>query len=183
MYFCTRFRKGNHLKSRIRLVVQDNCLSRSRSPVRLWYAVRKNDNMQCICRFFCTCVRLFAFFCYLCNLNFKLIVMHKCLLFLVFALMTCFAANAAPVSAEAAGCRAAAFLHRDAGQLQLLKSPYEYLYLFAFEEGGFAVVSADDRVPPILGYSDKGVLTVDDMPPALAAHACGMAGAGCPERP
>ena len=27
--------------SRIRLVVQDNCLSRSRSPVRLWYAVRK----------------------------------------------------------------------------------------------------------------------------------------------
>ena len=109
--------------------------------------------------------------------------MHKCLLFLVFALMTCFAANAAPVSAEAAGCRAAAFLHRDAGQLQLLKSPYEYLYLFAFEEGGFAVVSADDRLPPILGYSDKGVLTVDGMPPALAAHACGMAGAGCPERP
>lgn len=45
------------------------------------------------------------------------------------------------------------------------------------------MVSADDRVPPILGYSDKGVLTVDDMPPALAAHACGMAGAGCPERP
>ena len=95
--------------------------------------------------------------------------MHKCLLFFVFALMTCFAANAAPVSAEAAGCRAAAFLHKDAGQLQLLKSPYEYLYLFAFEEGGFAVVSADDRVPPILGYSDKGVLTVDGMPPALAA--------------
>ena len=41
--------------------------------------------------------------------------------------MTCFEANATPVSAEAAGCRAAAFLHRDAGQLQLLKSPYEYL--------------------------------------------------------
>lgn len=96
-------------------------------------------------------------------------VIHKCLLFFVFALMTCFAANAAPVSAEVAGCRAAAFLHRDAWQLQLLKSPYEYLYLFAFEEGGFAVVSADDRVPPILGYSDKGVLTVDGMPPALAA--------------
>ena len=30
--------------SRIRLVVQDNCLSRSRSPVRLWYAVRKAMN-------------------------------------------------------------------------------------------------------------------------------------------
>ena len=76
LYFCTRFRKGNHLKGRIRLVVQDNCLSRSRSPVRLWYAVRKNDNMHCICRFFCPCVRLFAFFCYLCNLNIKLNVMR-----------------------------------------------------------------------------------------------------------
>ena len=93
LYFCTRFRKGNHLKSRIRLVVQDNCLSRSRSPVRLWYAVRKNDNMQCICRFFLYLCPVICFFCYLCNLNFKLIVMHKCLLFLVFALMTCFAAN------------------------------------------------------------------------------------------
>ena len=37
--------------SRIRLVVQDNCLSRSRSPVRLWYAVRKRQ-IQGICRFF-----------------------------------------------------------------------------------------------------------------------------------
>ena len=64
---------------------------------------------------------------------------------------------------------ASAFLHKDAGQLQQLKSPYEYLYLFAFEEGGFAVVSADDRVQPILGYSDKGVLSVEGMPPALAA--------------
>lgn len=95
--------------------------------------------------------------------------MRKCLLFLIFALVAGFAANAAPVSAKSAGCRAAAFLHKDAGQLQQLKSPYEYLYLFAFEEGGFAVVSADDRVQPILGYSDKGVLTVDGMPPALAA--------------
>ena len=37
--------------SRIRLVVQDNCLSRSRSPVRLWYAVRKRQ-IQGICRFY-----------------------------------------------------------------------------------------------------------------------------------
>ena len=96
-------------------------------------------------------------------------VMRKCLLFLIFALVAGLAANAAPVSAKSAGCRAAAFLHKDARQLQQLTSPYEYLYLFAFEEGGFAVVSADDRVQPILGYSDKGVLSVEGMPPALAA--------------
>ena len=38
------------MERRIRLVVQDNCLSRSRSPVRLWYAVPKRQ-VHKTCRF------------------------------------------------------------------------------------------------------------------------------------
>ena len=33
-------------------MVQDNCLSRSRSPVRLWYAVPKQPQKGCFCCFY-----------------------------------------------------------------------------------------------------------------------------------
>lgn len=39
------------------------------------------------------------------------------------------------------------------------------LYLFNAEDGeGFVIVSGDDRTEPILGYSDKGKIDVNDMP-------------------
>lgn len=42
------------------------------------------------------------------------------------------------------------------------------VYIFAPENGdGFAVVSADDRVTPLLGYSDYGTLNSNDINPTL----------------
>ena len=38
------------------------------------------------------------------------------------------------------------------------------LYLFNFENGGFVIVSADDRFTPIIGYSPDGFYEKDNMP-------------------
>jgi len=38
------------------------------------------------------------------------------------------------------------------------------IYIFNFTTGGFVIVSADDAVIPILGYSPKGVFSIDNMP-------------------
>ncbi|MFC7524795.1 C10 family peptidase [Parapedobacter sp. GCM10030251] len=35
------------------------------------------------------------------------------------------------------------------------------LYIFNFEEGGFSIVSGDDRLAPILAYSDTGTFPID----------------------
>ena len=37
-------------------------------------------------------------------------------------------------------------------------------YVFNNPDGGWVVIAADDRVTPVLGYSDKGKFRVDDMP-------------------
>lgn len=42
------------------------------------------------------------------------------------------------------------------------------LYVLNAAEGGFAIASADDRVPPILGYGNSGHLTPDCMPPCVS---------------
>ncbi len=54
-------------------------------------------------------------------------------------------------------------------QLQLLKSSYETFYLFSIDGGGFVIVSADNRVQPILGYSLQTNLDVDNLPSNFAA--------------
>jgi len=50
-----------------------------------------------------------------------------------------------------------------------LKSTEEtvYFYVFGEETGGFVIVSGDDRVTPILGYSDTNTFSADNMPPNL----------------
>ena len=45
--------------------------------------------------------------------------------------------------------------------------PY-YVFNAAHEEG-FAIIAGDDRVAPLLGYSDHGSIDATNMPPALAA--------------
>ena len=50
-----------------------------------------------------------------------------------------------------------------------MKSPYETFYLFSIDGGGFVIVSADNRVLPILGYSLQSNLDVDNLPANLAA--------------
>ena len=43
-----------------------------------------------------------------------------------------------------------------------------YFYVFGTEKNdGFVIVSGDDRVVPILGYSNTNGFSVDDMPPNL----------------
>lgn len=54
-------------------------------------------------------------------------------------------------------------------QLQLLKSPYETFYLFSIDGDGFVIVSADNRVQPILSYSLHSNFNVENIPSNLAA--------------
>ena len=96
--------------------------------------------------------------------------MRKHLLVITLALLACVAANAQSVSKAVAAARATSFLHlKSDKQLQLLKSPYETLYLFAIDGGGFVIVSADNHIQPILGYSLQSNLNVDNLPTNLAA--------------
>lgn len=42
-----------------------------------------------------------------------------------------------------------------------------FYVLNSTQEGGFVIVSADDRVQPILGYSEESTFDVTNMPPNL----------------
>ena len=96
--------------------------------------------------------------------------MRKYLLVITLTLATTFFANAESVSKSVAASKAATFLQlKSESQLQLLKSPYETFYLFAIDGGGFVIVSADNRVQPILGYSLQSNFDVDNIPSNLAA--------------
>ena len=45
----------------------------------------------------------------------------------------------------------------------------EAYYVFNAEDnGGFVIVSGDDQIPEILGYSDAGNFDAENQPPALA---------------
>ena len=96
--------------------------------------------------------------------------MRKHLLIITFALTACIAANAQSVSKDVAAAKATSFLQlKSDSQLQLLKSPYDTLYLFSIDGGGFVIVSADNHVQPILGYSLQSNLNVENLPTNLAA--------------
>lgn len=100
--------------------------------------------------------------------------MRKCLLVITFVLAACFAANAESVPATVAARKAAAFLHlKSDSQLKLIKSPHETFYLFGVNDGGFVIVSADNRVQPILGYSLSSSIDVDNLPSNFAAWLAG----------
>ena len=72
----------------------------------------------------------------------------------MFVLAAGIAAQAGNVTKQEAARKATAFLNlKSESQLQLLDCGYETMYLFAIQDGGFVVVSADNRVQPILAYS------------------------------
>ena len=48
-------------------------------------------------------------------------------------------------------------------------------YVFNNPDGGWVVIAADDRVTPVLGYSDKGKFRVDDMPDNISWWMDGVA--------
>jgi len=109
--------------------------------------------------------------------------MKRALLLLVCCLLTS-ALLAAPVSAEQAKQVASQFLtskghsHRAAAVEQWQASTVldatdasgrPYLYAVSTGETGYVLVSGDDRMRPVLGYSDSGSLDLQDMPDNMRA--------------
>ena len=89
-------------------------------------------------------------------------------------------ASAEPVTRQQAQERAQAFLEENGKTLttqavrlaptrkQAAAQTAAAYYVFNVEaDGGFVVVSGDDRTVPILGYSDRGAFDEDDMPENL----------------
>ena len=62
-------------------------------------------------------------------------------------------AQAKPVTPQAARQAAATFLHLDAVRLHALPLEWTTMNLFAIDNGGFVLTSADSRILPVLGYS------------------------------
>ncbi len=108
--------------------------------------------------------------------------MLKKSLFTALSLMLAAAAWAAPVSERQALQEAQQFLasrHHSAGgtmkmaaksgQLQSQGGDACYYIFNVPNQGGFVVVSGDDRTNPILGYSDQGAFEPGKMPPTMMA--------------
>lgn len=107
--------------------------------------------------------------------------MKRTLLAALTLALTVLAATAAPIGKEQARQKALAHLaqmnsgaHSRRAQAQLpLQLAVETPQLYGFNigsDGGFVIVSADDRTPAILGYADSGSLGHDEaLPPALKA--------------
>ena len=98
----------------------------------------------------------------------------KKLLFLLLAFMATVAVNAEQVSRQQALQKAKQFMpgkqFGEAKSFARAGSPtdQEPFYIFNAEgKKGFVVVSGDDRTEPILGYSDRGEISVENMPENL----------------
>ena len=97
--------------------------------------------------------------------------MKKTLLFLITACV-CVGSTlwANPVSKEKALTVATHFIKAQGGANIMLTditatTPYTTFYIFAGSDSkGFVIVSADDCVPPILGYSTTNTFVTDNMP-------------------
>ena len=83
-------------------------------------------------------------------------------------------ANAEPVSRSEALQKARQFMpgkqfnaNQASSRSKRVMADKEPFYIFNAEEGGFVVISGDDRTVPVIGYSEKGQLLQDDMPDNL----------------
>ena len=96
--------------------------------------------------------------------------MKKLLLGLVVLILGSLSVSANDVSEQEALQKARQFMQgRTFQQKQLRRAPSTIgegaFYVFnADNEGGFVIVSADDRTPAVLGYADKGRLDMNLMP-------------------
>lgn len=98
----------------------------------------------------------------------------KKLLFLLLAFMATVAVNAEQVSRQQALQKAKQFMPgKQFGEAKSFAragrpTDQEPFYIFNAEgKKGFVVVSGDDRTEPILGYSDRGEISVENMPENL----------------
>ena len=98
--------------------------------------------------------------------------MKKTTLLFLLAAIVCFSpsSNASPVGKDKALLAATRFLeHQGVTDLQLTditaSTPYSSFYIFSGTQGkGFVIVSADDCVLPILGYSASNPFVTENMP-------------------
>ena len=108
-------------------------------------------------------------------------------LLLIATLLLCTALNAKYVTQEQARQKAEQFFadkKASAGQTTFKSFPLSQsdkmmapgrgvsqaaFYVFNAAEGGYAVVSASDLTPTILGYSDQGTLDMNELPPHIKA--------------
>ena len=98
--------------------------------------------------------------------------MKKTLFFLLLTAFACISstATAAPVEKQKALTVATHFLEQHGGADITLtditaSTPYTAFYIFAGRDGkGFVIVSADDCVLPILGYSTTNAFVTENMP-------------------
>ena len=92
----------------------------------------------------------------------------------VLSVIAVLAANAEPVSRSEALQKARQFMpgkqfnaDQAFSRSKRVMADKEPFYIFNAEEGGFVVISGDDRTVPVIGYSEKGQLLQDDMPDNL----------------
>lgn len=111
----------------------------------------------------------------------------KKIYFFIATLLLCTAVNAKYVTQEQARQKAEQFFadkKASAGQTTFKSFPMSQsdkmmapgrgisqtaFYVFNAAEGGYAVVSASDLTPTILGYSDQGYLDMNQLPPHIKA--------------
>lgn len=102
----------------------------------------------------------------------------KHLLFTIAAIFAFTAAFASPVTKEQARQRALSFLSTKAtydvgskadnpSDLTVADSSSAYYVFNVGQNGGFVIVSSDDRTETVLGYSDTGSFNTTDVPEAL----------------
>lgn len=53
------------------------------------------------------------------------------------------------------------------GNLRLVDTHNQNIYVFTSDNSGYIIAPADDRVRPVLGYADSGSIDPNNMPPAL----------------
>ena len=101
--------------------------------------------------------------------------MKKHLILCLIGLIVGLYAAAAPVGREQARLVATHFVQSNHLKINIesgkgltdatLSEEHPYFYVFTGTDGkGFVIVSADDRMPPILGYSDENPFSFNDMP-------------------
>lgn len=93
--------------------------------------------------------------------------MKKALLFFATA-MLCITAMAKPVDPQAAMRVANTMMRLGGGSTQLTdissQTPYTHLYIFTAKGGGFVIVSADDCVVPVIGFSATARFDAKNIP-------------------
>ena len=93
---------------------------------------------------------------------------QKSILLVLMALIATGSLWAKPVDQQRAQQVGTAWLRAmgcaNAKQLSLIETPYAELYVFAAERQGFVIVSADDCVRPILGYSATATFPAGPLP-------------------